>query len=211
MELAPHLADTHVARGFALSLHRRYDEAQTHFEQAIRINPYLFDAYYYYARAAFARGHIEQSADLFRKAGEVRQEDFQSVALLAQSLRMLGREDEANLASHEGAARVERVLALNPDDGRALALGSLALLEAGQPERALEMSRRSIELYPDDMSALFNACCLHCRLGLKEQAFAFLEKVFSRGWGKKDWIERDPDYDLLRDDPRFIALFARHK
>ncbi len=86
MELAPDLADAHFARGFALSLHRRYDEAQVHFELAARINPNLFDAYYYYGRAAFARGEIEQSVELFRKAAEVRQEDFQSPTFQAQSL-----------------------------------------------------------------------------------------------------------------------------
>ena len=91
MELAPELADTHVARGCALSLRRSYDEARTHFEAAARINPHLFDAYYYYGRAAFAQGQLERSAELFRKASEARRDDFQSSVLLAQSLRMLGR------------------------------------------------------------------------------------------------------------------------
>ena len=128
MELAPDLADAHFARGFALSLHRRYDEAQIHFELAARINPNLFDAYYYYGRAAFARGEIEHSVELFRKAAEVRQEDFQSPTFQAQSLRMLGRMDEARAATREAVVRAERILALNPLDGRALAVGSLALL-----------------------------------------------------------------------------------
>ena len=29
--------------------------------------------------------------------------------------------------------------------------------------------------------------------------------------GKRDWVEHDPDYDALRDDPRFIQLLARLK
>jgi len=211
MELAPDLADAHVARGFALSLHRRYDEAQAHFEAAARINPHLFDAYYYYGRMAFARGEAERSADLYRRASEVRQEDFQSILLLAQSLRMLGRKDEARAATREGIVRVERVLALNPVEGRALAMGSLALFDEGDTERAMEWSRRSLELYPDDMSALINAACLRTRAGLKEEALAIIERVFSRGWGKRDWVEQDPDYDCLRDDPRFKLLLAKLK
>ncbi|MFL6600732.1 MAG: winged helix-turn-helix domain-containing protein [Steroidobacteraceae bacterium] len=211
MELAPDLADAHVARGFALSLHRRYDEAQTHFEAAARINPHLFDAYYYYGRMAFARGEVERSANLYRRASEVRQEDFQSVLLLAQSLRMLGRNDEARAATREGIVRVERVLALNPLEGRALALGSLAMFDEGHTERAMEWSRRSLELYPDDMSALVNAACLRTRAGLKEEALEIIERVFSRGWGKRDWVEQDPDYDCLRDDPRFKLLLAKLK
>jgi adenylate cyclase len=211
MKLAPDLADAHVARGLALSLRRRYDEAQTHFEVAANINPHLFDAYYYYGRAAFAQGEVQRSADLFRKASEVRHEDFQSAVLLAQSLSMLGRKDEASAANREGIARAERILALNRLDGRALALGAQALYDEGETERGMEWSRRSLELYPDDMSVLINAACLRSKAGAKEEALEILERVFSRGWGKLDWVEHDPDYDCLRDDPRFQLLLAKLK
>jgi adenylate cyclase len=154
---------------------------------------------------------VERSADLFRKASEVRQEDFQSAVLLGQSLRMLGRNDEADAANQEGIARAERILALNPLDGRALALGSSALYEAGDTERAMQWSRRSLQLYPDDMSALLNAACLRTKAGLKEEALDVIERVFSRGWGNRDWVEKDPDYNSLRDHPRFKRVFANLK
>jgi TolB-like protein/tetratricopeptide (TPR) repeat protein len=211
MELAPDLADAHFARGFALSLHRRYDEAQVHFELASRINPHLFDAYYYYGRAAFAQGEIEHSVELFRKAGEVRQEDFQAPTFQAQSLRMLGREDEARVATRESVARAERIVALNPLDGRALAVGALALFSDGQVERALEWSQRAVDLYPDDLSAVLNAACLKLRCRQYEEGLDLLEQFFGRGWGKRDWVEHDPDYDCVREHPRFKAMFAKLK
>ncbi|HKU16639.1 MAG TPA: winged helix-turn-helix domain-containing protein [Steroidobacteraceae bacterium] len=211
MELAPDLADAHVARGFALSLHRRYDEAQVHFEFAARINPHLFDAYYYYGRTAFAHGEVERSVELFRKAGEVRQEDFQSIILMGQSLRMLGRVEEARAADSEGVRRAERILALNPADGRALSMAPLALFNEGDVERAMQWSRRAVELYPDDLSALINCACLNLRTGNTEAALDVLERVFGRGWGKRDWVEHDPDYDIVRDHPRFKALLAKLK
>jgi TolB-like protein/tetratricopeptide (TPR) repeat protein len=211
LELAPALAEAHVARGFVLSLAPHYDEAAREFEAAIAINPRLFEAYYYFARTAFACGEIQRSADLFRKAAEVRQEDFQSAMLLAQSLRMLGHDAEADEANGEGIRRAERVLALNPTDGRALSLGSGALLDDGQISRAVEWSRRSLELYPDDVCALVNAACLRAKSGQAEGALALLERVFARGWGKRDWVLHDPDYDILRDDPRFKAMLAKLK
>ena len=211
MELAPDLADAHFARGFALSLHRRYDEAQVHFELASRINPHLFDAYYYYGRAAFAQGEIEHSVELFRKAGEVRQEDFQAPTFQAQSLRMLGREDEARVATRESVARAERIVALNPLDGRALAVGALALFSDGQVERALEWSQRAVDLYPDDLSAVLNAACLKLRCRQYEEGLDLLEQFFGRGWGKRDWVEHDPDYDCVREHPRFKAMFEKLK
>jgi adenylate cyclase len=211
LELAPDLAEAHVARGCALSLSRRYEEAAREFEDAIRLNPNLFDAYYYFARTSFACGEIERSAELFRKAADVRQEDFQSPMLLGQSLRMLGRHDEGRDASREGLRRAEHVLVLNPVDVRALSLGSVHLLEDGQMARAMEWSQRSLELYPDDMGTLVSGACLRARLGQREEALELLERVFARGWGKRDWVEHDPDYDILRGDPRFQKLLARLK
>jgi len=211
LEVAPGLAEPHVARGFVLSLSGRYDEAAQEFEEAIRLNPNFFEAYYYFARASFAQGKVERSAELFRQAAEARQEDFQSPILLGQSLRMLGREEEAREATREGIGRAERTLMLNPVDVRALSLGSGALLDDGQIARAREWAQRSLELYPEDMSTLINAACLHAKLGEKEESLALLERVFARGWGKRDWVEHDPDYDILRDDPRFQKLLAKLK
>ncbi len=211
LELAPDLALAHVARGFVLSLSGRYGEAAKEFEEAIHLNPNVFEAYYYFARSCFAAGDIEQSAELFQKAADVRHEDFQSPMLLAQSLRMLGRENQAAEACREGIRRAESMLLLNPLDGRALSLGSLALFFDGQKARAMEWSQRALELYPDDLSAMINAACLYARTGQKTQALEMLERLFARGWGKRDWIDHDPDYDSLRGDPRFKKLVAHLK
>jgi adenylate cyclase len=211
LELAPDLAEAHVARGCALSLMKRYEEASREFEEATRLNPNFFDAYYYYARTRFARGDVPGSATLFRRAADVRQEDCQSAFLLAQSLKMMGQDDEASVWRREGIRRAEHVLALNPNDGRAMSLGALYLLEEGQAERAVEWSDRALELYPDDMSSLGNGACLQAKLGHADNAIALLERVSAHGWGQRDWLERDPDYDNLRGDPRFQRLLTTFK
>jgi TolB-like protein/tetratricopeptide (TPR) repeat protein len=211
LELAPGLADAYVARGFVLSLSGRYEQAALEFEAAIRLNPNLFEAYYYYARSSFASGDIARSAELFGKAGDVRHEDFQSVMLQAQSLRMIGQTDAERAATREGIRRAEQMLALNPQDGRALSLGSGALFHDGQWARAIEWSQQALELYPEDLSTLIGAACLSARAGQRDEAIGYLERVFARGWGKRDWIEHDPDYDTLRDDPRFQRLLAKLK
>lgn len=207
LALAPGLAEAHVARGFALALMRRHDEATRRFEEAIAIDPNLFDAYYCFARAAFARGEVARSAELFRKAAQVRREDFQSSILLGQALRMLGRADEARDADREGIRRAERMLALNPLDNRALSLGARALLEDGQDARAHEWSERSLRHHPDDPTTLFLAACLRARRGQAEETLDLLERI-GPGCGKRDWLEHDPDWDLLRGHPRFVKLLA---
>jgi adenylate cyclase len=211
MELAPDLADAHLARGYTLSNQGRYEQAKPHFEAAARINPNLFDAYYYFGRAAFAAGDTEKSVELWRKAGEVRSEDFESPLLEAQSLRKLGRADESTGVNREAIRRAERLLELNPHNARVLSFGAGALQEDGQHQRALEWVSRAEKLHPDDMGVIIDAACLHARSGNTSRALDLLERVFNKGWGKKDWIERDPDYDSLRDEPRFKAMLSKLK
>jgi tetratricopeptide (TPR) repeat protein len=206
---APRLAESHVACGLALSLTRHYDAAVSEFEAAIRLNPYLFDAYYYFARTVFARGDMVRAAEMFGIAAQLRPEDFQSPMLLATAARALGQEHVAHDAVLTGIRRAEQVLALNPNDGRALSLGAGALIDDNQTERALEWAARCLELYPNDTSALVNVACVHARVGQRNEALDLLERVFARGCGKRDWIANDPDYAALRSEPRFHRMLSQ--
>ena len=211
LELSPTLAEAHSSRGFVLSLVHQYEESEREFLEAIRLNPTSFEAHYLYARMLFGWGRIERSAEVFRRAADVRPEDFQSPILLAQCLRMIGQLAEADAASYEGIRRAERQLDLDPTDVRALSLGSGPLYEVGQEDRALQWARRALAIDPDDGGVMINAACLYARLRMKEEALELLEKTFARGWGKRDWIEHDSDYDSLRDDPRFQAMLQKLK
>jgi adenylate cyclase len=100
---------------------------------------------------------------------------------------------------------------VNPHNGRVLSFGSGALQEDGQHARAIAWAGRAEKLYPDDMSVIINIACLYARAGEKDRAMDLLDRVFSKGWGKKDWVENDPDYDNLRAEPRFIAMLSKLK
>ncbi len=211
LEIAPDLAEAHVAHGFTLSLSRRYQDAGREFEEARRLAPNLFHAYYYDGRSSFAGGNPKRAVDSFKKAAEIRREDYESALLLALPLRVLGRMDEARQSAEEGIRRAERSLKLNPMDVRALSLGACAFIDIDDPERAIEWTERVLHLFPEDMSALANSACVYARLGEKAKALDLLEKMFAKNWGKRDWIEHDPDYDSLRDEPRFKKFFTALK
>lgn len=209
LSLAPNLAESHSSRGFVLSLGKRYDEAEREFEKAIQLNASCFEAYYYYGRLSFARGQIQDSADLFLKASEVRREDYQSPLLRSQSLRMLGQHKEAEEAALEGMKRARKQLELDPTDKRVLSLGAGNLFEIGERKEAFEWMNKALTLYPEDAGVLINAVCLYAKDKNKEKALSLLETAVEKGFGKKDWIAHDPDYDSLRNEPRFQALLQK--
>jgi adenylate cyclase len=209
MELGPELADAHLARAYTLSNLGRYDQAREHFEAAIRINPNLFDAYYYYGRAAFAAGDTARSIELWHRGADVRRDDCECPFFEAQALRKLGRHEEAGPINLECIRRAERLLELNPQNARVLSLISGALVYDGQEQRAHEWVTRAERLFPDDMAVVINSALIHTHLGLRQEALDRLERMFGKGWGKKGWIDNDPDYDPLREEPRFKAMMER--
>ncbi len=156
------------------------------------------------------RGQIQESAELFRKASDVRREDFQSKLLLSQSLRMLG-DPQADEVALEGINRAEKQLQLNPTDRRALSLSAGYLYDVKERGKAFQLMNKALDLYPEEAVVLINAACLYAKDGNKEKALGFLEIAIGKGFGKKDWIEHDPDYDSLRNEPRFQALLKKLK
>ena len=209
LSLAPNLAESHTSLGFVLSLGGKYEESKKEFEEAIKLNQNFFDAYYLYGRTCFADGQIEKSAELFRKAAEIRKEDFQSMLLLSQSLGVL-RSPEEKETRLEGIRRARKQLEINPDDRRALSLGSGNLYDIGEKEEAIKWINHALEIYPEDAGVLINGVCLFAKID-KEKALNLLEKAVAKGFGKKDWILHDPDYDPLRNEPRFQALLKKLK
>ena len=165
LKLAPDLAEAHVARGFALSLSRRYDEAargvrRRHPPQSQPVRRLLLLR----ADQLRARRHRSLGRALSQGGGRFARRTSKARCCWRSRCACSGEHEEATEAGREGIRRAEHVLVLNPLDGRALSLGLGALFEDGQPARAMEWSRRALELYPDDMSALINAACLHAKL-----------------------------------------------
>jgi TolB-like protein/Tfp pilus assembly protein PilF len=208
LELAPHRSESRVARAQVLKISRRYDEADHEFREAIRIHGSSFDAHYLHACLCFQLGRIEESIELFRRAAEIRREDFQSALLLAQALRRLGRHDEARAARRDGIGRAERHLELEPDDPRALSIGAAELAYEDRP-RSLAWAQRALAAGPDDPGVWYNVACAYAGVGMNDEAMIWVAKLFGRGISTQEWIAHDPDFDSLRDDPRFQALLAR--
>ncbi|MFN2637242.1 MAG: protein kinase, partial [Gemmatimonadaceae bacterium] len=206
LELEPELAEAHVARGLAAALGLRYEEAEREYETAMRLDPKLFEAPYFYARAKRSQGQHEEALKLFERASLLRPEDFQSPSFAGDAYARLGMPAEANAARRRAVKLVDQRLELNPDDSRALNLGATILANLGEKERSIDLMRRSVAIDPEDPMLLYNAACTFSIVGETEEALVTLERAVEKGFGDKQWIERDSDLDPIRDTERFKAI-----
>jgi TolB-like protein len=206
LDLEPDLAEAHVARGIAVSLNRNFPEAEAEFEKAMKLDPKLFDAPYFYGRACLAQGKFAEAVRLFERASLLRPEDFQAPSFLAQAYAGLGKRADSIAANRRGLKLTEERIELNPDDARAYNLAAALLASLGETDRALDYARRAAALDPDDPMTLYNVSCTYAVLGKGEEALNCLESALDKGYGHKDWIEHDPDFNSLREHPRYKAI-----
>ena len=206
LELEPELAEAHVARGIAVSLSKGFEEAAQEFETAMRLDPKLFEAPYFYGRARKSQGLFAEAARLFDRASAIRPEDYQAPSLLAGCYESLGLDDEARAVNRRVIRLINDRLQLNPDDVRACILAANAHSKLHETEPALEFARRSLELDPDDAMILYNVACTYSMLGKPDDALSCLERAIDGGFGHREWIEHDSDFDSIRDTPRFQAI-----
>jgi len=209
LELDSELAQAHASYGLALSLDKRYDEAEKEFLAAIDLAPKLYEAYYFYARSCRPQGKLEKAAEMFEKASEVRPEDYQSPILAADTYRGLGRHDDMVRCFRKGLAAAEKHVEHHPGEARAWYLGAHAHYELGDRETAMKWNERAMELGPRDTATLYNAGCLFSLMGEFDKCFECLHRAVEFGFSNRAWVETDPDLQPIRSDPRYEPLLRR--
>jgi adenylate cyclase len=209
IEFAPHLAEAHGARGYALYADEQFAEAEAEFEKAIAINPRLFEPIHFYAQMARSLKQYEKAGELFCRAAEARPEDYQAVAIAASMFEAIGNQERAHELSRENIEKTKRVLELNPNDARALALGAGTYLKLGEKDMGLAWLQQAQAVSPNSSNVMYNSACFHALAGDPETALDFLEKAAEFGARNKKIWESDKDFETIRNHPRFKALLEK--
>jgi tetratricopeptide (TPR) repeat protein len=83
------------------------------------------------------------------------------------------------------------------------------LYEAGEYAAAADRGRELVEAYPQYTGLLYNLACCESLAGRTDDAIEHLELAIERSERSRAFAEDDSDFDPIRDEPAFKALFER--
>ena len=137
--------------------------------------------------------------------------------LRGMTLRAMREPERARRAFERSRAALEEMLARAPGDHRVHAALGLTCAGLGRSEEAVRHGRRAVELYPRSRDALqapslgIDLALIYTMVGDNEAALAQLDAVLSiPSILSVPWLEKDPLWDPLRDNPGFAKLLRKH-
>lgn len=209
IELSPDMGYAHNARGLAFFCMENYDEAEAELLMAMELDETLFEAPYNYGRLLATLGKQESAAVYFERAARLNADDYQAVTLASSIYRGLARHQDAERTARQAMAAIERAVAADSKDARALYLGAQTLYQLGRLDEAGEWAIRAEQLQPDDQATLYNLACFHSAAGRVDKALDLLERCEEKGWDRAAWAQQDADLDNVRAEPRFKILIEK--
>jgi len=103
----------------------------------------------------------------------------------------------------------EHILERLPDSIDVLmALGN-DYTRGGFHEKGLAVDQRLCQLRQGDPIIHYNLACSCSLLGQMDKALDALEHAIAFGYQDLDYMQRDPDLEKVRCDPRYLALLER--
>ena len=212
IRLDPKLADAHAALGAVHQGAGRYEEALKACEAALRLDPQSYEGNRVAGMCSLALHRFDDGVRYFEAAAASIEAEFMAASFAAQLYVAKGDYAGAREAAKHALARIEKVIAAEPDHGRALGYGAGLLAILGEAERAKEWIERGTLVDPNNTILHFNFVCALARLGERDAAVELSSRFIDKASpGMLMWFDNDTDLDPLRDHPRFMEIMRKAK
>jgi adenylate cyclase len=214
LQINPNLAEAHSIKARYLEEAGDTAQAEEQVRSALKLDPESWEGNREAARILFRSGNIRESIPYFEKASSLMDSDWRNPSMLITCYRTAGDEAKALEAAKIAVVRVEKVIAKDPTNSSALAMGATALGVLGEEDRARDWIRRALMLDPDNLLGRYNiACTLACDFHDFEGAIEALQPYFENTSSRTEirHLEVDPDLDPIRSDSRFQNMLEQAK
>jgi tetratricopeptide (TPR) repeat protein len=186
----------------------RYNEAVEALKQSIALRPTAV-AYGNLGAAYFYMRRYQDSADSLQQGLKIDDKDWLNWGNLGDTLYQIPkRRPEAMSAYRKAIELAHPRLEVNPKDSFTLAFTADYYAMLDQEGQARDQLGRALEVASSDAEVLFRAAILHNHFGDAEKTLDFLNKAVAAGYSRTA-LRDTPDFDRLKDDPRFRALLPK--
>jgi non-specific serine/threonine protein kinase len=209
LALEPSLPEALASRARLFYAEKAFDDAIRYAWLAIERKGDCEHAFNILGRSYFASGRFQEAADIAERAIEANGDDYNVFIPYTLSVSRLGLKETERKYQERFSQALEKQLELVPEDVRARILIAGAYANLGRAEDSVRHLDTAVALRPGDTNVLYNAACTLGVLQKKADALAMLRKALAAGYGNLDWVSRDPDFAILRDDPEFQALVSK--
>ncbi len=184
----------------------RYADAIAMLQHSIAIRPSA-DAYSNLGNAQFYLRQYDASVTAYEKAVQLNQNNYILWWNLADGYYWdPATRTQADQAYRKTISLAHEALRINPRDASALGVVAYCHAMLGEKKPALDYLQQGLKLAPQDSEMRFKAALIYNQFGDTAQTLAWLSKALAGGFSAT--IVRDtPNFDLLRSNPRFEALF----
>ncbi len=210
LSIDPSIAEAYCPLARRLSEQQRLDEAVAEIDRALKLDPDSWEVNKEAGRLAVDQRRLEDARRYYEKACALMESDFHAWALVVTCYQALGDSAAVQRGAKMMVSEAQKALAEDPSNGAALGIAAGGLAITGEHERAREWIGRAMLLDPDNDNMRYNfACVLCCYMNDREGALSLLATTLMRSRNHLRAAQTDPDFDCLRDEPRFRELLAR--
>ena len=210
LALDPDIAEARLPMAWKLVVQGRFDEANAKLAEAMRLNPDSWEVNKEAARLFYRQRRIDEAALHLERAMKIVEADFHGWGMLFACYLAQGDEVRSRKCAEKIIGLVEEVVAKDPDNGIALAIGANSFAALGQLDKARQWAARAERFDSGNLFMRYNlAFGLAKVFKDKDAAIDMIAPVLAKGGPSTIRLAAvDPNLDSLRGMRRFQDLIG---
>ncbi|MGB5704355.1 MAG: sulfatase-like hydrolase/transferase [Polyangiales bacterium] len=177
----------------------KLEAARARFHEALKVDPAFIPAMIFMAHVEWKDGKPEAAASWYDKAIEADPHDPRAYQQYGD---LYFRQKDFEKAK----SWYEKALDAQPSSYLAALQSGMSAMQLGELQVAQGYFRRASQNDPSSWKPIYNLACVQVRAGKPDAAFGYLQEAVGRGFNEQAVLRKDPCFQPLHSDPRFVAI-----